>query len=209
MKKKTGKFMRFVAIVALIATLFAFTGCGTPTGQQGGQTGEPTEKIYEVDLTYASLAYIDSGNAEVDKFVDDVDRAVSVEAADTEEAMLSSAIFKAIDLLKEVPDALSSTAVTCVYDSPAVTGVTVKGEPGTTGTGRHCIVDISSDGAYDMDSYSEMFFIYQIADTILDSFDQIDTVAFTVDGEIVDSLAHIDISKPFTEDMVDAFEGDN
>ncbi len=210
MKKNTGKLVKFVAIVALIGVLFVFTGCDTPSGQQGGQpsTGEK-EQVYQVELSFASLEYIDSGDDTIDKFVDDVDSTVTVEKRDSEEAMLSNAIIKSIELLKEVPDTISSKAVTCVYDSPAVLGVTVKGKSGTNVTGAHCTVDISGDGAYDMDSYSEMFFVYQIADTILDSFDQIDSVSFTVDGDAVESLAHMDISKPFTDDILDAFEGSN
>ena len=194
---KNTKLKRFIAIVAMIAVLFVMAGCGQQASTQGGQ-GQINEgqKIYEVDLAYANLAYIDSGDEAIDKFVDDVEQTVSVATMETEEAMLSDAIAKAIDLLKTVPENLS-TAVTCV-NTEYINGVAV--------SGRLCTVDLNAS-AMEMDSYTEMFFIYQIADTVLDSFDQIDQVIFTVDGQAVDSLGHLDISQPFTEELVDRFEG--
>lgn len=195
---KNSKLKRFIAIVAMIAVLFVMAGCTQPAGNQGqqGQINEG-QKVYEVDLTYANLAYIETGDETIDKFTDDVEQTVSVATMDTEEAMLSAAVLEAIELLKTVPDNLD-TAVTCVSDSVPVNSATV--------AGRQCTVDIGAK-AMEMDSYTEMFFIYQIADTILDSFEQIDQVIFTVDGQAVDSLGHLDISQPYTDEVVDRFEG--
>lgn len=202
MRKKT--FRKVIAVVAMIAVLFVMAGCGART--TGGDTPGPVQDTtaYPVELTYVSLAYLDSGDESIDKFVDDVDQIVNIENMESKEAMLSAAIYETINLLKVVPDNISDKAVTCVSDHVPVNAVTVL-QSGPNGS-----VEVDIDGAaMDMDSYTEKFFIYQIADTILDSFEEIENVSFTVDGVKVDGLNHMDLSKPFTEDMVDRFEGDN
>ena len=198
------RLRKVIAVIAMMAVLLTVAGCGARTPGPG-QSPNQSAVNYEVDLTYVNLAYIDSGDEMIDKFVDDVEQIISVEAMDTKEAQLSFAVMEAIELLKTVPDRLSDRAVTCVSDRVPVKNVQVT----SAGPNAHCVVDIDGAGAMEMDSYTEMFFIYQIADTILDSFDSIESVSFTVDGKEVDGLNHMDLSKPFTDDVLDRFEGND
>ena len=51
----------------------------------------------------------------------------------------------------------------------------------------------------------EQFYIYQITDSILNTFSDIKGVRFTVDGTNTDTLVSMDISQPFTAESVSEF----
>ena len=52
--------------------------------------------------------------------------------------------------------------------------------------------------------YYEMYFIIQTVDTILNSFDEITGVAFTVNGEPAEALSYFSLAGTFDKDSVDS-----
>ena len=104
-----------------------------------------------------------------------------------------------ITLLKTVPEGTEG-AVTFVTDDIEIGDITVDG--------TKCNIDLKGNLS-GLDLYTEQFFVYQIVDSVLDSFDDIKSISFTVDGKTVDTLGgHMDMSQAFTEKSIDEFEGD-
>lgn len=195
---------------ALCAVLFVMAGlAGCTAENQGGGSAEPSVSaeipssssgdaqtfVYDVELNYANGAYVETGDESLPKLIP-VSSRVQLEEAD-----LTAAADQALQLLKDNTPALVSSAtpnpITCVGDDVNVHVTEISG-------GR-CVVDLSGDSLMSQNMYTEMFLIYQIAATLMDSFDEISSVHFTVDGEETDALSYMDLSGDYTRELLNEF----
>lgn len=109
----------------------------------------------------------------------------------TDDEKVSYAAVGALLLLKEVPTNISDKAVSVVNKDVVINNVTVK-----YGV---AVVDIERESLEKLGgSMDESLFVSQIVATLLDSFEEVTSVQFMVDGKEVDSLmGHVDTSAPF------------
>jgi putative lipoprotein len=109
----------------------------------------------------------------------------------TDDEKVSYAAVGALLLLKEVPANISDKAVSVVNKDVVINNVTVK-----YGV---AVVDIERESLEKLGgSMDESLFVSQIVATLLDSFEEVTSVQFMVDGKEVDSLmGHVDTSAPF------------
>ena len=204
---KMRKITAVILCIAMMTTAFVFTGCekvenkgengsAASSSEQSGKTDDgKSDYVKDVKLSFASETYINDGDESVPKLIDGVDAEIKLNEKDTVKE-----IEAVIDLLRSVPEDVKG-AVTFVTDDIQIRNITVDG--------TKCSIDLKGDLS-GLDPYTEQFFVYQIVDSLLESFDEIDSVSFTANGDIVDTLAgHMDMSQPFTEKSVDEFEGDS
>ncbi|MGN1350155.1 MAG: GerMN domain-containing protein [Anaerovoracaceae bacterium] len=205
MMKNKRKWTALV-LAAMLLALAGLTGCTTET--QGGGSAEPSVSaenpsssgeeqtyIYDVVLNYANGNYIETGDESLPKLIA-VGSRVQLEEAD-----LTAAADQALQLLKDNTPALVSSVtpnpVTCVGDEVNVHVTEISG-------GR-CVVDLSGESLMSQNMYTEMFMIYQIAATLMDSFDEISSVHFTVDGEETEALSYMDLTGDYTKELLNEF----
>lgn len=198
MKGKNIKILALAAVAVMTVT-GVFAGCSfrnastnvsssAPSGSSATEEGVTAQ----VKLSFVNDAY--KADGEDQRLIRGVDAEVKVPGED-ETAEISALI----ELLETVPSDLEN-ASTCVNDSFEIGNIDVN-----SGV---AFVDIKSVKT-DVNAETENFFIYQIADSVIASFDDISAVKFTVNGEEASSLAgYADISKALTKDAVDAFCND-
>ena len=190
----------------MMATAFVFAGCDkvdkkdgsnsatNSSEQTNGGGSEDAATVKQVELSFASEKYINDGDESLEKLIDGVDATIKTDKNDTVHQ-----IEALITLLKTVPEGTEG-AVTFVTDDIEIGDITVDG--------TKCNIDLKGNLS-GLDLYTEQFFVYQIVDSVLDSFDDIKSISFTVDGKTVDTLGgHMDMSQAFTEKSIDEFEGD-
>lgn len=205
------------ALLILLMGLFALSGCGEPQSAGGGATSgmsgdvnsstsvqepeqepsadQPEAQVYEVALTFVNDKYIAEGDESLEKLITDVSG--SVEAAPDEKG-IDGACLQAVELLKNVPEG-QADLMTVIGKDMKFNSVTVDSE----GVATVDLAEIPADG---MDNYTEQFFIYQIASTLINSFSEVSGVAFTVAGQQVDSIGgHMDAAAVYTLTDVDNF----
>ncbi len=193
-------------LLLALAVALSFSGCGrnndesgpdsllnpsTGSSSSGSLSSEEEGVAFEASLSYASFAYIDIGDESEDKLIRNVRQTLTV--ADTDEKLQIEAV---LDALKSVPDDLSG-AETFVSDAFTVNSMKF--------SGSSLVIDLSSDGLDELGMYDEEFFVYQVTDSILNTFPDLEAVRFTVDGTNKDFLSYVDISSPFTAADVKAF----
>ena len=193
-----------------LAVALSLSGCGKNKKDESGPDSlldtssktESTETLssesegveFEAELSYANYDYIDTGDESKGKLIRNVKQTLT--ASDSDEKLQIEAVLEA---LKKVPDNLSG-AETFVSDVFSVNSLKFSGST--------LIVDISSDGSDNSSMYDEQFFIYQVTDSVLNTFPDLEGVRFTVDGAKKDSLNYVDISSPFTaSDVKDFLKG--
>lgn len=200
------------ALCAVLFAVAALTGC--TADHQGGGSAEPSVSgenpssadsgssagaaqtyIYDVELNYANGAFIETGDESLPKLIP-VGSRVQLAEAD-----LKAAADQTLQLLKDNTPAMVSSVtpnpVTCVGHDVKVHVTEISG-------GR-CVVDLSGDSLMSQNMYTEMFLIYQIAATLMDSFDEISSVHFTVNGEETDALSYMDLSGDYTKALLNEF----
>ena len=172
MKIKNGFLM---LLVLLCATLFFSTGC---TGDEVDR-----EKEYRVTLFFASNAYVQSGDEELDHLIMVDDILMTAEEGNQ--------YFNLIDKgLRTIPEGING-ATTMIVDRINLNSVTVK--EGTA------FVDLAKD-QLNGGSMEEGFLISQIVESLLASFEEIEQVQFLVDGVAAESLmGHFDTTVPYSE----------
>ncbi len=201
-----------VLLAMLTAILMMFAGCGSsestgttgnanvnseassPVSSEEDSPGETTESFTAL-LTFANYEYIESGDASEEKLLRKISRTVSLSSAD--EAVQIEAAIQALASLPADVDG----AETFVGQNIAVKSVEISGST--------AVVDLEENGLDEASMYDEEFFIYQVTDTILNSFRDITGVRFTVEGTNTDSLNYMDISSPFTAADISEFMGDS
>ena len=203
---KIKKITAVALCLTMMATAFVFAGCDkvdkkdgsnsatNSSEQTNGGGSEDAATVKQVELSFASEKYINDGDESLEKLIDGVDATIKTDKNDTVHQ-----IEALITLLKTVPEGTKG-AVTFVTDDIEIGDITVDG--------TKCNIDIKGNLS-GLDLYTEQFFVYQIVDSVLDSFDDIKSISFTVDGKTVDTLGgHMDMSQAFTEKSIDEFEGD-
>ena len=203
---KIKKITAVALCLTMMATAFVFAGCDkvdkkdgsnsatNSSEQTNGGGSEDAATVKQVELSFASEKYINDGDESLEKLIDGVDATIKTDKNDTVHQ-----IEALITLLKTVPEGTKG-AVTFVTDDIEIGDITVDG--------TKCNIDLKGNLS-GLDLYTEQFFVYQIVDSVLDSFDDIKSISFTVDGKTVDTLGgHMDMSQAFTEKSIDEFEGD-
>lgn len=198
-------------LLALLLAVFGFTGCGDeqqPAGN-GDSSADPNPSVsseepdigddvqnYEVALTYVNAKYMEDGDESLEKLITDVSG--QVEAAKGAGG-IDEACKKTVELLKQVP-AGRTDIMTSVSDKYGVNSVRV----GEDGEATVDLAAFSDDTG--MDNYTEQFFVYQITGSLINSFEEVKSVKFTVDGEEVETLGgHLDATASYTLNDVDTF----
>ena len=203
---KIKKITAVALCLTMMATAFVFAGCDkvdkkdgsnsatNSSEQTNGGGSEDAATVKQVELSFESEKYINDGDESLAKLIDGVDATIKTDKNDTVHQ-----IEDLITLLKTVPEGTEG-AVTFVTDDIEIGDITVDG--------TKCNIDLKGNLS-GLDLYTEQFFVYQIVDSVLDSFDDIKSISFTVDGKTVDTLGgHMDMSQAFTEKSIDEFEGD-
>ncbi len=209
------KFLRIALCVLITAVIAAaLPGCnntskssdGSNTAPAGDSTApaesseEKPEGLdiseYGVKLTYANYDYIESGDDSKEKLIRNVDSTVFGSPDSTDR------IAALIEKLRKVPEGVPK-AETLVSDMFRIKSVSLKLADGT------CTIDLDGEKVKSAGMYDEVFFVYQIVDSIFNSFSDVTSVRFTLDGKTADTLNdYMDISKPFTAEDVEAFNNE-
>ena len=206
------RFVRVVSLVVVLAMMLALLpGCGNtsknssnsgtssvsdnnpPSSPPEGKPNGSDVSEYAVKLTYANYDYIESGDDSRDKLIRNVDSTVFGSPDSTDR------IAALIEKLRKTPEGVPN-AETLVTDIFRIKSVSLKLADGT------CTIDLDGKKVQSAGMYDEVFFVYQTVDSILNSFSDVTSVRFTLDGKTVDTLNnYMDISQPFTAADVEAF----
>lgn len=195
MKRRDLKIIA-LAVVAVMAVAAAFSGCSLRNSSTNvssstpSASSDPVEGVsVPVKLTYVNDAYKDGGKGE--RLIRGVETELQVQD-DAPEAVITAMI----EALKNVPADLAN-ASTCLNESITVGDIEVK-----SGV---AFIDIKSVKE-EVNAETEQFFIYQLTDSVIATFDNISAVKFTVNGEEAQSIAgYANIANALTKDVVDSF----
>lgn len=166
---------------------------GTPVQTEQPVPAEGGGMISTARLSYASYAYVDSGDESLPKMIRNVEIPVKTPDASQEALLLG-----VVEALRTIPQGVEGVD-TMVSDLYRINSITVSG--GTA------VVDIAGEGTVYASEYDEEFFVYQVADSILHSVSGIRSVRFTVDGTPDRGLMYIDIHRDFDLNACDDFCG--
>ena len=163
-----------IFIWAFIFLVFTLAACNN----KSNQNSENNPEKYKVKLYFANTKYIETGDESLDRVI----------AIDKEIEGDKNSIYKnTILALKEKPK--DDSYDTLIRDDINILDVYVKN--------NIAYVNISKENLHG-GSLEEIFFIGQIVNTLIDSFKEVESVQFLVEGEKIESLmGHIDASKPF------------
>lgn len=209
------KRKRIAAFVmaGVMLCMAAFTGCGE-TDKNGGNgsadvqssaelsSGDEDSITYELKLTYANSKYVETGDESLPKANRDGSAEVQLAGKQESDKELTEnlvfAVKTALEILKDDPKSHggSSDDETCVTEAFGIGDITI--EDGL------CTIDLTGDELMNQNMYTEMYFIIQTVDTILNSFDSITGVVFTVNGEADQYLSYYSLAGTFTKDSVDS-----
>jgi len=163
MKNVWKKSMAMVLIMSLMLGLMV--GCG------GGPVDADEEKnfAYPIELYYVSSAYLETGD-------DSIEPMVVVKSEATAQVEEADEIYEAtLEALVQIPGEGEDTMVR----EGMIDDVTV--------TDGVAVVDFNEDYMHG-GSLEEVYLIEQVVRTLIKSFDEVQKVRFTVEGEAVDSL---------------------
>lgn len=172
--RKRNLILLFIIAAALLA------GCSLG----GKAVNEPDrnneEKEYPVVLYYANSKYIETGDESLQKLF----------------PVSSSVRGNADTVYLNTVLALQNTPEDEKYATLVRKDITVK----KVWTDKNiAYIDIAKENL-NGSSLQETFFIDQIVNTLIDSFEEIKSVQFLIDGKTAESLmGHVDISKPFSK----------
>ncbi len=165
--------MRMVSLCIILAVLVSLAA-----GCKGADTNAEDVKKYDVKLYYVNDEYVATGNEALSQMQEPYE--VSLQAKPEE------VYAEALSKLKESP--LDG------YDTMLSQDVVIRSVKTKDGM---AVVDFSSENLSG-GSMEEGLLVSQVVLTLLDSFDTIQEVKFTLDGEDTDSLmGHVDVTKPF------------
>ncbi|QAT41962.1 GerMN domain-containing protein [Aminipila luticellarii] len=189
-KRNFDKFMRnmfcfTLGAVLIITSVIGLSGCGAAKDEK--QLNKPL-KLY-----YANSDFIETGDESKGALVEydgiSIYLPETTPKGMTDEEAASYAYTQAITHLWEVPENLKN-ADTLVTEKFGMHGITCK-----DGTAYVDLIgkDLEGGGG----SLQESVFISQIAETLINSFDEIKQVQFLVDGKKAETLmGHCDTTEP-------------
>jgi len=176
MKKK---FIGLMIFVLLMTGMMSFAGCSN--------TEEKATKEYNVTLYFANDEYVQTGDENFDHMVVVKDYKLESEEGKQYMDLVNIA-------LRTIPEGLAG-ADTLINDKIVFNEVSVDGGVAT--------VDLAG-AKLNGGSLEESYVISQIVESLIASFEEIDSVQFLVDGEKAESLmGHFDVSTPFTEGVTE------
>lgn len=171
--------MRSKKVLMLCLCVILMLGVCLIAGCKGANTNAEELNSYDLKLYYVNDEYVATGNEELDQMMNPYE--VTIQSK-PEEAYL-----QAVLELKEVPLDGYDTMLREEFVIHSI-----KTDEGIA------VVDFSSKDLSG-GSMEEGLLVNQIVLTLLNSFDDIQKVQFTLDGEEAESLmGHLDVSKPFT-----------
>lgn len=177
MEMRIKKAMMVSLCVILMLGVCLIAGCRGNTNSNA----EEELQSYELKLYYVNDEYVATGNEELDQMMTPYEVTIKCRP----EEVYAQAISK----LRETPKEGYDTMVREGYKINSVTKID-----------DMVVVDFSSQDLSG-GSMEEGFLVHQIVLTLLHSFDEIEKVQFTLDGQQTESLmGHVDVSKPFTLD---------
>lgn len=185
-----GKIKVKSTIILVLAFALAIFGvaCANPLNKDTDK-----KEVKPLLLSYVSKAYLDGENVKnvLIEYSQDRQALPKELAQSSSDEQASFLAVGALNLLKEVPDSISQEATTSISRDLVINNVTIK-----YGT---AVVDLSADSLESIGgSTEESLLISQIVNTLLNSFDEVKSVQFMVDGKEIDSLmGHVDTSEPF------------
>ena len=169
------KFIGLMIFVLLLTGMMGFTGCGN--------TDEKVIKEYNVNLYFANDEYVQTGDENFEHMVVVKDYKLESEEGKQYMILVDSALRNAAEGVEG--------ADTLIGDKIVFNKVSVDGGVAT--------VDLSG-ATLNGGSLEESYVISQIVESLIASFEEIDSVQFLVDGEKAESLmGHFDVGAPFTE----------
>ena len=162
---KTKKNRQRIAWILTAALLvMALVGCGSSGGNEAGEEQEE----YSIVLYYVNDAYVETGDESLEPLV------VTEGTLNIESSLIEERYQQTLEMLSQPVDGADT-----MFRQGMVHGVTV--------SDGLAVVDFDSNMMYG-GSMEESFLIEQVVRTLIKSFDDVERVAFTVDGEEVDSL---------------------
>lgn len=171
MKTKRIAMLLIAGILALV-----MTGCGNSDDDPGAKAQD-----YAVKLYYASSTYVTEG-------VDDVNGELMPPVEKTISCEEGTQYMETLKQLIECPD---DTYATMITDKITFNGIEVKDD-------GIAYVDVSSENL-NGGSLAEIVFVDQVLYTLINSFDEIKSVQFMLDGTVADSLmGHLETGLPLT-----------
>lgn len=171
------KISAFLALALLVVSMVFTVGCSS--------TNQETAKEYTAVLYFTNNEYAQTGNEELDHLIRAGDFKFKSEEGRQYFYLVNVA-------LRTVPDGLAG-AGTCIDGKIVVNDVTAKD--------GIAIVDLAGANM-NGGSLTESFVIGQIVDSLLGSFEELNSIQFLVDGEKAESLmGHFDVRQPFTREM--------
>lgn len=180
------KWMTVICAMVLAGCL-GLSGCAQEPAKPA-----PEELTCKAELYYVNEEAVVSGSGSY--MMEDP---IEVKLTGTSQELLMKAV---VESLKGVPENNPGYA-TMLPETLEVNGVTAEKGVAT--------VDLKIEGLSGS-SLEESCLIAQIVESLCETFDDIDSVQFLVNGEKTDSLmGHYDISKPIGEDFFDDMFGDD
>ncbi|WP_324825036.1 GerMN domain-containing protein [Sinanaerobacter sp. ZZT-01] len=171
MKNKKMKMLSLCIFLVVLVSMIV--GC------KGADTNAEEKISSDLKLYYVNDEYVATGNEDLNQMKEPYEVTIQTKPKD--------AYLEAVSKLKEAP---LDGYVTMLSEQIIIQSVKV--EDGTA------FVDLSSKNLSG-GSMEEGLLVNQIVLTLLDSFDDIQQVQFTLDGGVTESLmGHVDVSKPFT-----------
>ncbi len=169
------KIIGLLVFVLLLTGIMSLAGCGN--------TDEKVMKEYNVTLYFANDEYVQTGDDSLEQMVVLKDYKLESEEGNQYMVLVDSALRNAA---KEVEG-----ADTLIVDKIVFNKVSVDGGIAT--------VDLAG-ATLNGGSLEETYVISQIVESLIASFEEIDSVQFLVDGKKAETLmGHFDVSTPFTE----------
>lgn len=169
------KFIGLMIFVLLMTGMMSMAGCAN--------TDEKATKEYNATLYFANDKYVQTGDENFEHMV--VVKDYKLESEEGKEYMDLVNI-----ALRTVPEGLAG-ADTLIKDKIVFNEVNVDGGIAT--------VDLAG-ATLNGGSLEESYVISQIVESLISSFEEIDSVQFLVDGKKAESLmGHFDVSTPFTK----------
>jgi len=169
------KIIGLMVFVLLLTGMMSLVGCGG--------TDEKATKEYNVTLYFANDEYVQTGDESLEHMVVVEDYKMESEEGKQYMVLVDSALRNAAEEVEG--------AETLISDKIVFNDVSVDEGIAT--------VDLAGD-KLNGGSLEESYLISQIVESLIASFEEIDSVQFLVDGEKVESLmGHFDASAPFTK----------
>ncbi|MDR1136423.1 MAG: GerMN domain-containing protein [Clostridiales Family XIII bacterium] len=188
------KVKRIIAVFAMLAVTL---GAGMTTTACWKNSGEDSGEVYKMQLYFANAEYIDSGDETLGHLSGPIELNIS---SDDKEGYDKYRLL--LECMKETSEEDLNGAVNMLNDEIQFGDVGFNDGVAT--------VDIKSETASGEPLYGgtleELLLIEQITFSMIDSFEEVKAVAFTVDGSAADTLmGQMDISEPFDKE---SFNGD-